>query len=778
MFTKKKKETEEQQKTGKGLTDFIDMNINNLKPIDSSNTLSQKHKKKDFPFIIPKGAKSSSNEIVISTSSTSQGLQGSVITQINSHQLLMKKPTDTIVTNINNNSIQIYQHQDQTQHKQDNNNQDNDLIYNLTQPAESSVEQSIEQPIVSPIPSSTSKSIMPSVPIVNPNDPPQIKFEKETNQTNIILFNQIEEYRLIISQINQIRSQVQKDKESKKLITQYITKLTNKQNQLIEANNFDEAIKVEEEIKGNINKMKVFDYSIQMQTETHLNKFNLEIINLFEAIVSQLTDQVNKIALLLDEILTAKDALNQSESKKLEELSTKIEQKTIDTNKLNIVLQSSIRQVQTEEKFFNKQIEQEAGHLLQIKDDLSSQKSIAEKEIEKLEKQLEAAKASLASIEEKIQSNDIELDKVKSKYEMDESYKLALLSKETSQSMYSQSSTELNKLKENYTEQNDVLSTKLEGISKIIKEINNFKTIKHPKYKTLMTSIIAMRDIIEKERENYNRKHINENTIEEYSNKLVDYNEKIEEIALQNKRIQSDILSLESNIINLDDVKKAHVAKKQFKDAQSVTIEIKKYIENKTALIEVFNENNEEAEIIKKEIENLNKKSESIKKEIEDITINIKENRYVYLTKYMDILTCFHEELFKDRIDNDNDVIAEEIKLIQEELKTNIKNKDEVNASLNNKNTNQDINDENKETIDEKELKETLIETKIEHNNQEIAKEIDVNIKKEEDSDIKENNENETSNNENKVQSKKSLRSVEDGINLNENIIETKENED
>lgn len=785
----KNKGKEEQPKTGAGITDFINLNMNNLKPTDHPSNNSpkhklddKKHKKKDFVFIIPKATKNSS-ELSSSTASHQTSIS---VSHIETHQSIINQSTESIIPNLSNNQLQQHQHSD-------NNNSNKIILNNFSQSSQTVIEQRVNQPMTSTI---SSPSLIPptatliSISSINKNDPPQIIFEKETKQTNIFLFNQIEDYKLIIKKINQIRTEVQKDKETKESITQLITELTSKQNQLIEINNFDEAIKVEEEIKENINKIKVIDYSIRIQTETNLNKLNLEIMDLFKTIVTQLNNQVDKISLLLDDTIAEKETLNQTEKRKLDELSAKIDQKTIDTNKLHIVLQSSIRQVNNEEKFFNKQIENEAGHLLKLKEDLKNQKDTVEKEIEELRKQLEAAKASLHSIEQEMESNEMELEKIKLKYEMDESYKLALLSKETSQSFYNESSSELNKMKEIYSKQNDVFNSKIEDISKIIAEINDYKTIKHPKYKQIMLSIIGMRDIVEKEKENYNKKHINENKIEEYSNKLIENNEKIEEIALQNKRIQSDILSLESNITNLDDVKKAHVAKKQFKDAQAVTIEIKKYIENKAALIEVFNENNEEVGIIKKEIENLNRESENIKKEIEDITKQINESHSIYLKMYSDILVCFHEELFKDCIDpdNDNDVISDEIKLIKLEL--DIENKTKENAidikTIDNKNCDET---NNKEVID-KDSKEIQCEiktkdNKLEHEqgniiaNDNTTSENELNIiiaKEEGDKNKQESIGKEPINCEDKVQSKECSKRIEEIGNEENQITPTTDN--
>ena len=76
--------------------------------------------------------------------------------------------------------------------------------------------------------------------------------------------------------------------------------------------------------------------------------------------------------------------------------------------------------------------------------------------------------------------------------------------------------------------------------------------------------------------------------------KVNDNNEKIEVLDLQNKRISSEIVSVDSNIANLEDIKKSQVMKKQFKDAQNTNNEIKKCKESKQSITELLNGNKDE----------------------------------------------------------------------------------------------------------------------------------------------------------------------------------------
>ena len=86
---------------------------------------------------------------------------------------------------------------------------------------------------------------------------------------------------------------------------------------------------------------------------------------------------------------------------------------------------------------------------------------------------------------------------------------------------------------------------------------------------------------------------------------------------MQNKRINSEIASVEASIHNFEDTKKFHVSKKQFKEAQTANNEIKKCMENKNQLNELLKGNNVEIETLnndnKESNETINKYKEEIK---------------------------------------------------------------------------------------------------------------------------------------------------------------------
>ena len=160
--------------------------------------------------------------------------------------------------------------------------------------------------------------------------------------------------------------------------------------------------------------------------------------------------------------------------------------------------------------------------------------------------------------------------------------------------------------------------------------------------------------------------HENEKKIKEYSAKIVENNEKIEVLDLQNKRINSEIISVDANIENLEDIKKSLVAKKQFKEAQNTNNEIKKNQTNKQGLTELLNGNKQEIDSLMKDNNEQNEQSEKLVKENEAYDKQIKENNNKYIKSYRDILKDFYENV--DENDNDINMIKEEMEIINKEI--------------------------------------------------------------------------------------------------------------
>ena len=163
--------------------------------------------------------------------------------------------------------------------------------------------------------------------------------------------------------------------------------------------------------------------------------------------------------------------------------------------------------------------------------------------------------------------------------------------------------------------------------------------------------------------------HNNENTIKELLKKLTENNEKIEVLNMQNKRISSEISSVESNIQNFEDTKKAHVAKKQFKDAQIANNEIKKCQESKAQLDEFLKGNLEEIEVLNNDNKETNKSINNLNEEIKNCEKCIKEDNDKYLINLLNILKQFIEDVEDN--DPDKKMIQETIKIVTWEIYPN-----------------------------------------------------------------------------------------------------------
>ena len=170
---------------------------------------------------------------------------------------------------------------------------------------------------------------------------------------------------------------------------------------------------------------------------------------------------------------------------------------------------------------------------------------------------------------------------MKKKYEENEEYKENKLKMEQKKYDYDQVKNKLKSYENAYSLREEKYDNKIEEIKNIIKTIENNKK-NYPKRAENNIKLSKDLEIMYKNNEEKTNKiHKNENNIKELLKKLSENNEKIEVLDMQNKRINSEISSVEANIQNFEDTKKAHVSKKQFKEAQIANNEIKKCMTSK-----------------------------------------------------------------------------------------------------------------------------------------------------------------------------------------------------
>ena len=218
---------------------------------------------------------------------------------------------------------------------------------------------------------------------------------------------------------------------------------------------------------------------------------------------------------------------------------------------------------------------------------------------------------------------------------------------------------------------------------------------------------------------------------------------------MQNKRISSEIASVESNIQNFEDTKKAHVSKKQFKEAQIANNEIKKCKESKAQLDVFLKGNLEEIEILNNDNKETNQTISDFNEEIKTFEKNIKEDNDKYLINLLNILKQFIEDIEDD--DPDKSMIEETIKIVTHEIYPdgepeevkNIDKKEENEEKTENKKEeikeekNEEIKVEKKEEIKEDKIEEKKEEKNEEKNEEKKEETEEEKIKREEEEKIK-----------------------------------------
>lgn len=517
-------------------------------------------------------------------------------------------------------------------------------------------------------------------------DTPYKKYKQETDQNAQIAIKQIRDFKHLFNQLVSIKQEISLETNKKTQLEESIIKLTEKQNSLIEKNNFEEAIKVEEEIKTTTEIIKQTTAVIRLKTETDLHSLKVKMTELFKARIDQFFHYIDSLAQIQTESTEAIYALNETEKVAMENLIKSIEVKTKETDDLHLEYQESLLQIERTEGTYEKLFQEETKELTESMNDLNIQHDNLQNEIKELRRLLEEKEELLQSLSKQIDDCSNEKTAIKAKYITEESYIKLIKTKDTKLNIYNESLQKLSEMESKHLAISNHYNSKLKEISDIIDSINHLKTNIVPKNKLMNDSIEVMKNIDRAEYDKRLQIHQYEKTIEEYLIKINLNNEKIEVLDLQNKRISNDIVSLEANVKNLDEVKKTHVAKKQFKEAQTVTLEIKKYNEKMNSLNDLIKENNKEMQRFKDENELQINQVEALKNLIGNLNDDIIESSQKYTALYINILTALEEELDKLN-DKDSALIRNEIEAIT--------------ALLSKRNENKDNEDKNKDDINE-----------------------------------------------------------------------------
>ena len=491
-------------------------------------------------------------------------------------------------------------------------------------------------------------------------------YSAEKGKINANMFNYNEDFKNHIRRISLLRQEVDSCKIQKENLQQEVNELTKKQNALIEENNFDDAMKVEEEIKQRTAELNSVDLSIQQKTEDELAKLKWNLIQLIKDNIDHLNNYMANFPDLTPYANEAKANLEEEEKKAMLSINNDISSQEKKTEEKDIAYKESIENLNKADEDFKLKFEEETKDLTNEIKALDDKKKNLLDEIEEIKKKLQEKENELQEVNNEIDSKEGEKEEIKKKYETDEEYMKKKTDKEEKEKEYNFAVKVLNNLKQISEDNKSQYKSKFEEISHIIKTIEDNRLNYPKKVESNKELIETLTNIFTYNEENLKKMHENENKIKEYSAKIVENNEKIEVLDLQNKRINSEIISVDANIENLEDIKKSLVAKKQFKEAQNTNNEIKKNQTNKQGLTELLDGNKQEIDSLMKDNSEQNEQSEKLVKENEAYDKQIKENNNKYIKSYRDILQDFYENV--DENDSDINMIKEEMEIINKEI--------------------------------------------------------------------------------------------------------------
>ena len=295
---------------------------------------------------------------------------------------------------------------------------------------------------------------------------------------------------------------------------------------------------------------------------------------------------------------------------------------------------------------------------------------------------------------------------------------------------YNKTINNLKSIENVYSMNEEKYDKKINDINNIINKIKSNK-VNYPKIIDNNTQISKeLNEMYKSTKEKTKTIRGDENAIKELLTKLAENNEKIEVLNMQNKRISSEISSVEASIQNFEDTKKAHVAKKQFKDAQIANNEIKKCQENKSQLNEFLKGNSDEIAILNNDNNLTNKTINDFNEEIKNFEKIIKEDNEKYLKHLLNLLRQFIEDVEDN--DPDKKMVEDTIKAVTNELYPNgepvVQNNNNIGEDCDGK------NNEKEEQKKEEAIEENVNDKKDENKekNEEIEEKMENEEKKEE----------------------------------------------
>ena len=247
-------------------------------------------------------------------------------------------------------------------------------------------------------------------------------YNAEKGKINASMFNYNEDFKNHIRRISMLRQEVDECKNQKKNLQNEVNALTKKQNALIEENNFDDAMKLEEEIKQRTAELNSVDLSIQQKTEDELAKLKWNLIQLIKDNIDHLNNYMANFPDLTPYVNEAKANLEEEEKKAMLSINNDISSQEKKTEEKDIAYKESIENLNKADEEFKVKFEEETKDLTSEIKDLDDKKNNLLDEIEEIKRKLQEKENELQDVNNEIDSKENEKEEIKKKYENDEEY--------------------------------------------------------------------------------------------------------------------------------------------------------------------------------------------------------------------------------------------------------------------------------------------------------------------------------------------------------------------
>ena len=298
------------------------------------------------------------------------------------------------------------------------------------------------------------------------------------------------------------------------------------------------------------------------------------------------------------------------------------------------------------------------------KKELEDKKQEVLLEIEELRRQLENKLAIVDTLDQKLEAKENEIDAIKSNYEP-EFKKLNTKKTKYEEALadFSDQTKKFSIMETSYNQSKIQLANKIEALNSKIKTY----TEEEDKYNDLLSNcnseIAIMKQILNKENDLNSKQILLKMNLEQLENSIETSKNEIHLTELNNKKLESDIISLDLKVPGLEEEKAKYVTSKNFKEAGKVSAELKKLIEGKNQILSYIEQNNEKIELLKHTKEAAQINLISVTKQLEE---NILEQK---LAKYEDLIFLRNSHIELSKEDSSSTELKKALEQINSEIK-------------------------------------------------------------------------------------------------------------